>query len=375
MQHKRGKANEGLRKMIKGVPVLGSLLWRLYMIIKAPTKIKYLFAELDDLRNRNNALASKVSRLVNKPLEGHGWSEFYRTMTAPHDDISLLSNKLQEELKTIEKIHKEPKLTGLVSQLVTQSQMESEIYKKWCYEMKEIPRFHRKQWEYVYVLQGLYENNLLRPGTVGLGFGVGKEPLPAVMAKYGCKVIATDMDVALAQKKGWTDSNQHSSSKNGLNNRSICDKDKFDRLVSYRVADMNNIDAALKAMRYDFVWSCCALDHLGSIELGIKFIKESSKLLKPAGIAIHTTEYNVLSNSDTLDHQGTVLFRRRDIESLLKELRSDGYCVSFNPHIGNRSIDKHIDTLPYKNNNHLKLLIGQYVSTSVGLLIKKSPSD
>jgi SAM-dependent methyltransferase len=306
--------------------------------------------------------ASRIQRFLQR---------LYWRQRSKHDEIKLLLDKMQEKLKIIENDYNEPKMTNVVSQLVTQSQLESEAFKRWCYEIKETPRYHRKQWEYAYVLQGLYENDLLRPGTLGLGFGVGKEPLPAVMAKYGCKVIATDMDIASAKKAGWVETNQYSTSKNDLNKRGICDVDKFNKLVSFQIADMNNIPARLKSMRFDFIWSCCAVDHLGSIELGIKFIKETVKLLKPGGISIHTTEYNVLSNDDTLDNQGTVLFRRKDIELLVNDLRLEGYHIYFNPHTGNGYIDKHIDIPPYADNNHLKLLIGKYVSTSIGLLIKR----
>ena len=32
----------------------------------------------------------------------------------------------------------------------------------------------------------------LKPGMTAVGFGVGNEPLPAVLASYGMKVVATD---------------------------------------------------------------------------------------------------------------------------------------------------------------------------------------
>ena len=309
------------------------------------------------------SLASWIWRSVQK---------VWQAREAKQDAHKLMLDKIKEQLKVIEKDYNEPKMTGLVCQLVTQSQMESEAFKRWCHEIKERPRYHRKQWEYAYVLQGLYENDLLGPGRSGLGFGVGTEPLPALMAKYGCEVVATDMGVESAKKIGWVDSKQHSMSTNDLNNRGICERDKFNSLVSFMTADMNNIDSRLESMRFDFIWSCCAIDHLGSIELGKRFIHETLKLLKPGGISINTTEYNVSSNGDTLDHQGIVLYRRKDIESLVDDLSSAGHDISFNPHTGNGHLDKVVDTPPYKNDNHLKLILGPYVTTSIGLLVKKS---
>ena len=336
---------EKLKVKIKSIPIVGPLLvltWR----------------SIGEWRRRYRQICAELAGQREKEL-------------ASQREKELLVDTIEQQLKVIEKDYNEPKMTELVWQLVTQSQMESETFKRWCHEIKERPRYHRKQWEYAYVLQGLYENDLLRPGRLGLGFGVGTEPLPALMAKYGCKVVATDMDVESAKKIGWVDTKQHSVSTNDLNNRGICERDKFNSLVSFLTTDMNNIDARLESMRFDFIWSCCAIDHLGAIELGKRFINETIKLLKPGGISIHTTEYNVSSDGDTLDHQELVLFRRKDIESLVKDLNSDGHDISFNPHTGNGYVDKFFDTLPYEYNNHLKLVIGPYVSTSIGLLIKK----
>ena len=311
-------------------------------------------------------------RIKNIPLLGPMAIQIWRLVKKYQLQRNSKVKQARRKLKAIKNKSKTPAMTGLSCQLVTQSQMESETFERWCSEIKETPRYHRKQWEYVYVLQALYENNLLQSGSSGLGFAVGQEPLPALMAKYGCEVIATDMDQDAAKEIGWVDSNQHSNSKNILNVRGICEPDKFNKFVSFQTADMNNIDDTLQSKKFDFIWSCCALEHLGSIKLGLKFAKKNLELLKPGGISIHTTEYNVLSNDDTLDNQGTVIFRKRDIEELIDYCKQNGYEISFNPHIGNGFIDKHFDVPPYKDTCHLKLLLDKYVSTSIGLLIKKS---
>jgi len=72
-------------------------------------------------------------------------------------------------------------MTGLVSQLATQSQIESPVYRYWCGEMRKPPLYIKKYWESVFILQALKENDMLRTGRRGLGFGVGKEALPAII--------------------------------------------------------------------------------------------------------------------------------------------------------------------------------------------------
>lgn len=100
-------------------------------------------------------------------------------------------------------------------------------------------------------------------------------------------------------------------------------------------------------------------------------MKNSLKCLKPGGLAVHTTEFNVSSNDDTVDNQATVLFRKRDFEKLAAELQKDGHEIAFSFNTGNSSFDKYYDIPPYSDYTHLKLLIDKYVSTSIGLVIKK----
>ena len=72
---------------------------------------------------------------------------------------------------------------------------------------------------------------------------------------------------------------------------------------------------------FNFTWSACAFEHLGSIKLGQEFIQNQMHCLRPGGVAVHTTEYNVLSNADTISEGETVLFRRRDVERIVKHLK------------------------------------------------------
>lgn len=268
----------------------------------------------------------------------------------------------------------EPTLETLTSQLCTQNQFMTPIYLKWCAEIKETPRYHRKQWEHVYIAHALDTMGVLKQGSFGIGFGVGKEPLIALFAKYGGSIVATDMDYEQAKKIGWVDSAQYSLSKKDLNERGICDQVLFDEAVSMRPVDMNRIDEDLRKGAFDFLWSSCSMDHLGSVEKGIAFVLNSLKCLRPGGIAVHTTEYNVSSNDDTLDNAGVVLYRRRDIEKIGELVTAGGgSMLAFNPQSGLGLHDRHYDVPPYAATHHLKLMIDRYISTSVGFIIRRAP--
>ena len=265
----------------------------------------------------------------------------------------------------------EPTLWSPVSQGCTQAQMEEPTFAYWCGQFGETPRLHRKQWEYCYILQALSVSEMLEPGKRGLGFGVGKEPLPAVFASRGVSVLATDLEPEQAHGQGWVATEQYAASKIALNDRNICPPEKFEQQVGSRFMDMNAIDPSLTET-FDFVWSSCAFEHLGSIHQGLEFVIRSAACLKPGGVAVHTTEFNCYSNSGTVDMDSTVLFRKKDFLWLADRLKAKGYEMEFNFNLGQQPMDLHVDVPPYKDDKHLKLQIQEWTVTSFGLIIRKT---
>ncbi|MET4696083.1 class I SAM-dependent methyltransferase [Endozoicomonas lisbonensis] len=264
----------------------------------------------------------------------------------------------------------EPYLSDLKSQLCTVSQCVDPVYAQWCKVMKTPPTLSRKKWEYVYILEALKQNGKLTTGTKGLGFGCGKEPLAAIMAEHGCSVLATDLPKAESAAKGWIDTSQHSSNMDELRFAEICDEKVFQKNVRFQPVNMNDIPDNLTG--FDFVWSACALEHLGSLQHGLDFIERSMKCLSAGGVSVHTTEFNLSSNDDTFETEVCSIYRRQDIELLKDRLTSLGYRVSelnFNP--GAHPVDRHIDLPPYAASPHLKLKLEGFITTSMGLIIHK----
>lgn len=247
----------------------------------------------------------------------------------------------------------------------------SDWYQRWCRELREEPRFHRKQWEFVYNMQALWERGCIAPGKKGLVFAVGTEPAPSLFANYGCEILATDIFPEMGIEKGWTADNQLCTGLDSLNTRGLCDDSVLREQVKYRAVDMTAIPDDLSG--FDFTWSSCAFEHLGSLEKGLAFVKAQMKTLKPGGWSVHTTEYNISSNDDTQDHNDTVIYRQRDIDGLIRELRAMGHFVEEPDYsIGGMPQDYQVDTIPHRQEVHLKLQVGTYVVTSIGLIIQKN---
>jgi hypothetical protein len=264
----------------------------------------------------------------------------------------------------------DPSLDNPTSQACTQHQFSSAAYAFWCERIREVPRLHRKQWEFCYILQVLALNDMLKVGRRGVGFGVGLGPLPAVFAAEGCEVLATDLPLVKASEAGWVATNEHASKLSDLNERGICSDQLFRERVRFQTVDMNAIPAEISD--FDFTWSACSLEHLGSIKSGLRFIEHSLETLVPGGLAVHTTELNVTSDISTIDNEGTVLFRRRDIQDLARKLVDRGHQINLNFNLGDLPLDKHIDVPPYSTDQHLKLQLGAYATTSYGIVIRKN---
>ncbi|MEG4034298.1 glycosyltransferase [Microcoleus sp. S36b_A4] len=262
----------------------------------------------------------------------------------------------------------------VTSKLCVNRDFETDYYEHWIDKLQASKTIHRKNWEWVVMSQALNERGFLKPGKKGMGFAVGNEPLPSAFASLGCEIVATDQnyDIPEAQEH-WATTDQLCRGKQALNEKQICPPETFDKLVSFREVDMNNIPEDLKQGEFDFIWSSCAFEHIGSIEHGLRFAKESLKCLKPGGMAIHTTEFNCSSNEGTLNTDNLVFFRHRDIQRLISELTAEGYRVEPPDYwMG----DSKYDLTPMKDLSnqwapHLKIELGGYIATSLLLIIHK----
>ena len=257
----------------------------------------------------------------------------------------------------------------LLSVLCRGAHLDSAAFRYWTQRLQVGTAYHRKAWEFALICQALYERGALRPGARGLGFAVGCEPLPALFAAFGCQILATDLALEDHRSGKWSRANQWAGKLEPLARPEICDDKAFHERVTYQPADMNDIPSELRG--FDFTWSSCSFEHCGSIDLGKRFILEQMKCLAPGGWAVHTTEFNLSSNTHTRTKGHTVVFRRRDIEDICRSLQAEGHYVEpLDLNAGTDPIDAHIDDQPFTD-RHLRLRIGHYAATSIGLIMRK----
>jgi hypothetical protein len=142
--------------------------------------------------------------------------------------------------------------------------------------------------------------------------------------------------------------------------------------VQTRAVDMKEVPGDLG--RFDLVWSACALEHLGSPEVGLGFVVRTLDLLEPGGVAVHTTELELTPRAETADYGHMAVYRLADLDRLAEHVRSLGFEMDTNWYVAmDAPADRWISVPPYPHDDpaHLKLTVGDSVSTSVGLLIRR----
>jgi 2-polyprenyl-3-methyl-5-hydroxy-6-metoxy-1,4-benzoquinol methylase len=273
---------------------------------------------------------------------------------------------------------------GLKSKASTQADLESDWARHWCNELGMRLIFHRKVWELAYAMQAIYENGMMTPGKRGVGFGCGEEALPSYFAAKGVDILVTDLAPDDARASGWANTAQHTKGPDSAFHPHLVDRKTFDEKVRLQYVDMNDIPSSVRD--YDFCWSICALEHLGTIENGLNFIERSLDVLKPGGLAIHTTEYNFAHDDLTIDNWGTVLFLRKHFQQVFARLTALGHqCAPLDLSVGNKPMDRFIDVPPYAHQMsaalaeewnesvaHMKLLVDGFPATCFGIIIRKA---
>jgi hypothetical protein len=247
-------------------------------------------------------------------------------------------------------------------------------FKEWSRRIHLDGHAHRKAWEWCGIAQALEERDMLRKGRFGCGFAVGKEPLPSLFASMGARITATDAFPSEEADGAWASTGQYAAALSDIHMPDLIEEDRFLTHVEFRYADMRAPES-FPDQQYDFLWSSCAFEHLGTLEAGCHFVLSSSdQLLKAGGVAVHTTEFNVSSLDDTLTAGDNVIYRRKDIEDIGASVRRV-VCgmLPVNYDLGLDPEDLNYDYLPYgaHGRNHIKLLIGDYVATSILIIIQK----
>lgn len=248
----------------------------------------------------------------------------------------------------------------------------AKVWESMQFEQDGSPLYrHRKMWEWCAIAETISKAGVLREGKRGCGFAVGREPLASLFGKMGAEILATDL---ASDVDHWATTGQQAAASSQIWWPGLIGEEEFKKRVAFQPLDMRDV-SPLSRERFDFMWSSCSIEHLGSIEAGLRFVEESTKLLQPGGIAVHTTEFNLSSNFWTMETDWCVIFRKKDLADLDRRLRRIGARIrDFDLDPGQDFFDRDPDVPPYytTGRQHVKMMLGKYKTTSIILIIDKN---
>lgn len=261
----------------------------------------------------------------------------------------------------------------LTSKICTYSDFQEPWFENTLKIMNETKRYHRKQWEIASIVHAIIERGAHILPNIGLGFACGEESIPSVLVSVGGKVLASDRDPQ--EDDVWAKSGQQSLGIKSLFKDRIISKPAFDNNVTFKFMDMNKIYPE-EFGKYSYTWASCAMEHLGSLQHGIDFVINSMAYLKPGGVAIYTTEYNLSSNTHTFESTGNALYRMSDVldlQSRLSDIKCNLLLDSNTFTRGEHEYDLYVDeTYKYTEPTvHLNLRLYGYNATAIRFIIEK----
>jgi SAM-dependent methyltransferase len=275
-----------------------------------------------------------------------------------------------------------PVKIGTKGRVCKQRDFSSPWFLYWAERLKFAPQLHRKLWEDAYVVQCLWERGCLKTGKRGLGFAVGAEPLPSLFAGCGALITATDLSADDERSHDWSLTHQHASNIDVLWKPQLIDRKEFLEKCSFEFVDMTDIPSKFDG-QFDFCWSVCAFEHLGTLQNGLEFVRQATRSLKPGGVAVHTTEYNV-DNGDTIDNWATVLYQKKHFAALDAMIEEAGCrLVDIDFDAGQEFFDGYVDLPPFPHDAsallsppppHIKLSVDGFRATSIAIIVEKPPS-
>jgi len=242
-------------------------------------------------------------------------------------------------------------------------------------DLRELARFHRKQWEFAMILLALRRRGALRPDAVGLSMGAGKERLLYAVAHHVRQVVATDLYDLHAE---WETAHTQDPDRYVKEDKPFPVDDA--KLRGLRM-DMRSLD--FEDGTFDFCYSSCAIEHIGGREDFLKHLAEAYRVLKDGGVYALTTELHY--GPETIEHPHNYYFSAGYLGDLLAET-----CFTADPEI-DASLAHHRINYPLPpdvhrlcfdgqgrlaerllaESPHVQLLLGKHPFTSLAVVLKK----
>ncbi|HEX9658524.1 MAG TPA: class I SAM-dependent methyltransferase [Bacteroidota bacterium] len=242
-------------------------------------------------------------------------------------------------------------------------------------QLRETPRFHRKQWEFASIFRALKHNGKLHSKSKGLSVGGGVERLLYSIAPHVGSLLVTDL---YDEQTTW-DCARTSDPEVFVKSQKPFPVD--DQNISVKRMDMRSLD--LENETFDFCYSTCAVEHIGHHDDFLRHFNEVARVLKQNGLYVMTTE--VSYNNEVIHDDHNYVFTLEFMGKILDEsdLEPIGmFDASISPHRINRPLPSNLGDLNsfhpatlaediIREGPHLQLLRGKHPFTCGLFLLQK----
>lgn len=171
-------------------------------------------------------------------------------------------------------------------------------------------REHRKSWEYAQFMIGLRQLGMLRDDALALSVAAGREYVVFWLTNHVKQVFATDI-------YGTGDFSKREAEAEMLFNPDACVPQlpyNRNRLV---VQYMNALDLRHEDATFDIVFSLSSIEHFGGLSGAQSALREMSRVAKPGGIVMLTTEC-CFNHRPNPHEAGLEIFTPDEIDALIK---------------------------------------------------------
>jgi ubiquinone/menaquinone biosynthesis C-methylase UbiE len=252
---------------------------------------------------------------------------------------------------------------------------DTEFYSITLNELKEPPRFHRKQWEFAMIFLALKKLGCLNENMTGLSLGGGNERVLYSIAQHVNKLIVTDL---YDEDTTWDCAKTK-------------DPDEYIKASKPFEVDLSKIKALRMDMRnldfedntFDFCYSSCAIEHIGDFNDFVQHLDEVYRVLKEDGVYVFTTELKI--GSETIKDENNFIFSSSYLKDIFKNIKLTPDIdadVNLAHHEINTPLPSNVKNLCYnndasfthgmmKNYPHVVLLRGKYPFTSIQFVMRK----
>lgn len=176
-------------------------------------------------------------------------------------------------------------------------------------ELREQPRFHRKQWESAMIFRALRAHGKLRQDSLGLSMGGGKELIAYAIAPHVHQLVITDL---YEMNTGWDCAKTDDPDEFIRRNKPFPVDDERMKALRMDMRDLKFDDGT-----FDFCYSTCAVEHIGERGDFLRHFDEVARVLKGDGIYVFTTE--MLFGEETIRDRNNYVFAISELQEILNE--------------------------------------------------------